>query len=217
MNTKRIITWGSFIVIVGLIIWGMIAANNKAEREQAVVASPEEITEMDWVKGNATSTVILMEYSDFQCPACAIYFPLVERLFAESVGGFRFVYRHFPLSQHANAVPAAQATEVAGKQNKFWEMYEMIFTKQTDWENSKDAKTIFSGYAETLGLDMEKFVLDFDSKEIIDKINADQKSGLKVGVDSTPTFYLNGKKISPRDYEEFKKLINDAITTTDNS
>lgn len=217
MNTKRIFTWGIFIVIVGLIIWGMIAAAQKSAREEAKILLPDQVTETDWIRGNPTASVTLVEYSDFQCPACAAYFPLVEKLLTERGDKMRFVYRNFPLGQHVNGIPAAQAAGAAGKQGKFWEMHDMLFTKQTDWEVSTDARTIFTGYAKEIGLDMEKFASDFDSKEIKDKITADQKSGLKAGVNATPTFYLNGKKVNPIDYEDFKKLIDSTASTTTNS
>ena len=215
MNTKRIFTWGGFIILIGLIIWGMIAASQKSAKEGASLPLPDQITATDHIKGNASSTVTLVEYSDFQCPACAGYFPVVEKLFREASTTMRLVYRHFPLSQHANAIPAALASEAAGKQGKFWEMYEMLFTNHDLWENSKNAKTIFSGYAEKLGLDMNKYNLDVDSRELKDKVDTDMKGGVKAGVNSTPTFYLNGKKVqNPNGYAEFKKLIDEALTPT---
>lgn len=212
MNTKRILNWSIFIIIIGLIVWGMIAASNKASRENSSLPLPNVISENDWVTGNASSSVILVEYSDFQCPACAAYFPLVERIVEESSTTIKFVYRHFPLSQHVNAVPAAQAAEAAGKQGKFWEMYKLLFTNHDNWENSKDVKTIFKEYASTLGLDMVKYEEDVNSKFVIDKINSDLKSGTKAGINSTPTFYLNGQKINnPQGDDDFKKLIDDAV------
>jgi protein-disulfide isomerase len=217
MNTQRIITWGSFVLIVGLIIWGLIAAANKAEREQAGVAPVDEITSSDWVKGATSSLATLVEYSDFECPACATYFPLVEQLLLEKEGKVKFVYRHFPLQQHLAAIPAAMAAEAAGDQGKFWEMYTMIFETQSEWAGTGDAKAVFAGYAEKIGLDMAKYAVDVESEENREKVNADLKSGLKAGVNSTPTFYLNGVKISPRTYEEFKDLIDKAAQPTTNS
>lgn len=216
MNTKRILTWTGFVVIIGLIIWGMVAASNKAERESSMVAPIDAVTSSDWVKGNTSSTVVLIEYSDFQCPACASYMPLVEKVFAENSSRMMIVSRHFPLTQHPNAIPAAKASEASGAQGKFWEMHDMLFTKQADWAGSKDAKVIFTGYAEKLGLDMAKFATDYESKETSDKIALSLKSGLKAGVVSTPTFYLNGKKIQPKNYDEFKILIDQASATTTN-
>ncbi len=218
MNTKRFFIWGTFILIVGLITWGMVEAGKKEERENANLATVDKVVSTDHVKGATTSPVTIIEYSDFQCPACGAYFPLVEQTLKESAIPVLFVYRHFPLTQHANAVPASQASEAAGKQGKFWEMHELIFTNQKNWEESKTAKTIFESYAKELKLDMEKYAIDIESEETMDKINNDQKSGIKAGVVSTPTFYINGKKIdNPKNNEQFKKLIEDAAIATKNS
>ena len=214
MNIKSIINWLAFIVIIGLIIWGLIAASNKAEKKNASLPLPSVVSATDWVKGNPEATITIVEYSDFQCPACALYYPIVERLINESSTTIRFVYRHFPLTQHANAIPAAQSAEAAGKQGKFWEMYSMIFDTQDEWTDSKDVKKIFANYAVKLGLDIEKYNTDIVSKEIMDKINSDMKSGVKAGINSTPTFYVNGEKIeNPQGYDDFKKVIDNAKQT----
>ncbi len=212
MNTKRIFTWGSFILIIALITWGMISASKKADREARGVASVDKVVETDHMRGATSSPVILIEYSDFQCPACAAYFPMVEKMVSENADKLTFVYRHFPLTQqHPNAIPSAKAAEAAGKQGKFWEMYELLFINQKNWAESKTAKIIFESYAKDLKLDMEKYAIDLESKETTDKITADQKSGYKAKVDSTPTFYINGQKIkNPQNNEQFKKLIEDA-------
>lgn len=212
MNIKRLFSWLAFVVVILLIVWGMIAASNKADKIEASLPIPNEVSSTDWVRGNLQSSVILVEYSDFQCPACAAYFPLVERIFDENKDNIKFVYRHFPLTQHANAVPASKAAEAAGKQGKFWDMYEKIFTAHDEWENSTDIDKVLYDYATKMGLDMVKFDTDYKSKEVIDKVNNDVRSGTKAGINSTPTFYLNGVKISnPQNYEDFKKLIDDAI------
>ena len=196
MNMKRILTWGSFIIVIGLIVWGMIAAANKAERESASAAPVDDVVATDWVR-EATSTesvATLIEYSDFQCPACASFFPVVERLISENGDKVRFVYRHFPLPQHANAVPAAIAAEAAGTQGKFWEMYTLLFEKQDEWALVANPKTLFTQYATEIGLNLEKFDTDYNSEEAKERVNAGVRSGLKAGVNSTPTFYLNGEK-----------------------
>jgi len=217
MNTKRILNWSIFIVVIGLIVWGMIAASNKAEKESALLPTADKITSEDWSRGNASSSVSIVEYSDFQCPACAAFYPLVEEVSAKLGTQFHFAYRHFPLTQHLNAVPAAQAAEAAGRQGKFWEMYSEIFTQQENWATSTDAKTYFDGYAKKIGLDMEKFNADYDLPEIKAKIEDSIKGGIKAGVNSTPSFFLNGKKVNPQSYEQFKKLIEEATATTTNS
>jgi protein-disulfide isomerase len=95
---------------------------------------PNIVAQDDWVKGNKDSKVIVVEYSDFQCPACAAYFPMVEQVMDEYKDKVAFVYRHFPLTSiHPHAEPMARAAEAAGKQGKFWEMYELIFKNQNAW------------------------------------------------------------------------------------
>lgn len=214
MTINRILSWGVFIVIIGLIVWGMVAAANKAEKIDKALAPVDKVVDTDWVRGSTTTEVTIIEYSDFQCPACGAYFPIVEEVNEKYGNNFRFVYRHFPLTQHKNAIPAAQAAEAAGVQGKFWDMYKLIFTNQKDWVDLADPMPRFTEYATTLGLDIAKFTTDYDLKSIKDGIDADQKSGVKAGVDSTPTFYLNGKKINAQSYEQFKKLIDEAATTT---
>lgn len=218
MNTKRIFTWATFILIIGLITWGMVLASKKADKEAKNIASVDSVLSTDNIKGSTTTKVTMIEYSDFQCPACGLYFPMVEKVVSENPEKVVFVYRHFPLTQHPNAIPASKAAEAAGKQGKFWEMYDLLFTNQKNWEESTTAKVIFESYAKKLNLDMDKYSSDFDSKEVIEKINNDQKSGIKAGVNSTPTFFINGKKINnPQTNEQFKKLIEEAYKSAANS
>lgn len=212
MNINRMITWGVFIVVICLIIWGMIVSANKNSNKNGYIAEMNQVSSTDWVTGNASSSILLVEYSDFQCPACALYFPLIERLIKEEGDKIRFVYRNFPLPQHQNAIPAAQSAGAAGLQGKFWDMYKLIFSTHDEWEYSTSSKDIFRGYAQKIGLDMVKYDNDLDSNTVKEKISADTKQGANAGIDSTPTFYLNGKKIiNPRSYDEFKKLIDEAL------
>lgn len=211
MNSKRIITWVSFITIIGLLVWGLVAASAKEKRGAGAIILPTEVSETDWVLGNPNAVVTLVEYADFQCPACGYYAPLIKRVFENSSTTMKIVFRHFPLPQHMNAVPASLAAEAAGMQGKFWEMYDMLFDKQIDWETSSDPKTVFTEYAKTLGLDTVKFSADFDLESLKTKITASSRGGAKGGVNSTPTFFINGKKITnPTNYEDFKKLVDEA-------
>ncbi len=100
-----------------------------------------EVTEADWSKGNLESPVVLLEYSDFQCPACKARGPIIENLLGEFGDHIRFVYRHMPLSSiHNNAQLAAQATEAAGVQGKFWEMHDHLFETQSEWSGLSKSK-----------------------------------------------------------------------------
>jgi protein-disulfide isomerase len=216
MNTKRIIFWACFIIVLGLIIWGLVVAMNKPPIDTSLKAAPE-VTSADHVSTTASVPVTLIEYSDLQCPACASYYPVVEQLVREASTTLRFVYRHYPLPQHKNAQLAARASEAAANQGKFWEMYRLMFENQTRWAELGDsgARQIFAGYAADLGLNVETYTADLDSDAVKAKVAADLKGGSDIGVNSTPTFFVNGKAISnPPNYAEFKKLIDDAATNS---
>jgi protein-disulfide isomerase len=216
MNTRRVVFWLCFVIVIGLIVWGMIAAFNK-EASLGVLASPGEITATDHIRGPENAPVTLIEYSDFQCSACATYFPVIEQLLEEASTTVRFAYRHYPLPQHGNALLASQASEAAGEQGKFWEMYHFIFTNQKIWETSGEARSIFDGYARDLSLDMTRFAVDIESKEVNDKILNDLRGGQAIGVNATPTFFVNGEAVQiPPSYESFKAIIDAAVAATAN-
>lgn len=188
----------------------LVSRQDSKKTTEQVTSLPElEVKQDDWVKGPATAQITMIEYLDFQCPACGSYHPLVKKLQKDFAQKMRLVVRHFPLEQsHQYARLAAQSAEAAGRQSKFWEMYDQLFQNQKEWSGAKDAKKIFISYAKDIGLDTEKFEKDLADPAINDKINADQQSGTVVGVRSTPSFFLNKNKIdSPDSYDEFKSLI----------
>lgn len=159
-----------------------------------------------------SAAVTLVEFADYQCPACGAYHSTLKRLLSDFEGKLNFVYRNFPLTQHKNSRTAAFAAEAAGEQGKFWEMHDRIFEEQAQWSEKDNAKDIFVQYARDLGLDIDRLKQDMDNSKIQSKINRDFGDGNAVGVNSTPTFFLNGEKlINPGSYEIFKTLIQAAI------
>jgi protein-disulfide isomerase len=215
MNTKRFFIWGGFIVIIGLIIWGMVAASQKEARNNANIVLPDSVVSTDHILGKTDAKLTIVEYGDFECPACGIYYPMVKKITDEySSTTLRLVFRHFPLSQHPKAIPAAKVAESAGKQGKFFEMYDLLYSNQDEWIKATNSDMVFEGYAKKLGLDIAKFKADINDPEIAKKIDNDYKGGAKGGVNSTPTFFLNGKSIkNPQTYVEFKKIIEDAANS----
>jgi len=167
------------------------------------------------ITGKQDAAITLVEYSDFQCPACGAYYPVVEQIVEKYKNEISFEYRHYPLTSiHRNAFAAARASEAAGKQGKFWEMYRLLFTRQSSWSESGNAQTIFEGYAKQLGLDVNRYKTDFASSETNDAINASIQEFNKRGLpQSTPTLLLNGKKIQPRDAKDFSRLIDEQFKT----
>jgi protein-disulfide isomerase len=210
---KSIIIWASAVLIIGIIAVGAWSiANSPTTPINNNGLLSEEVTASDWTKGAQNPKVTLVEYSDFQCPACAAYFEMIEKAITEYNDRLSFTYRHFPLAQHKNAQSASYSSEAAGKQGKFWEMHKIIFEHQADWAEKNNASEIFKGYAQELKLDLARYATDVASTETKDAVSHDRDTGLRSGVDSTPSFYLNGKKMqNPRSYDELKALIEFAI------
>lgn len=213
---KRVWSWTLVVLFIVGGVFGMIklatqtGSSGSASGGSVVTA----VSSSDWKKGNGQ--VLLMEYSDFECPACAAYFPFVKRLAGELGNEMQLVYRHFPLPQHQNAERAARVAEAAGLQGKFWEMHDMIFENQKKWAGNGDAEETFLGYGKILGLDVDRLKSDMNSESIKNKVKENRSSGLDAGVNSTPTFFVNGKKITPpRTYEDLKNvIIQSAVNST---
>jgi protein-disulfide isomerase len=144
----------------------------------------------DHVFGDADAPIELVEYGDYECPYCGRAYPIVKDIQQQLGTDIKFVFRNFPLSKiHPHAFLAAVATEAAGLQNRFWEMHDIIF------ENQKALYTenIFL-FASTLGIDMKRFKNDLEQKRLVGKVEKDFESGIRSGVNRTPTFFINEKK-----------------------
>ncbi len=145
-------------------------------------------------KGNMASKVVVTEFGDFQCPACANVEEILKQSvwpqYGEKVG---FVFKHFPLTQiHKNALSSAYASEAAAVQGKFWEMHDILYAKQTEWSELADPQSKYEGYASQLGLDVAKFKQDMKSKATKDKVENDKKLGEDLKLPGTPSFFVNG-------------------------
>ncbi|OGK17540.1 hypothetical protein A2774_00965 [Candidatus Roizmanbacteria bacterium RIFCSPHIGHO2_01_FULL_39_12c] len=190
--------------IIAVFAFLLIAYNLTNTPSAPAFPEVSKIKSSDQIKWATDSANVLVEYSDLQCPACQSFQQFIQKEIESSGSANRdvtnkitFVYRHFPLVQHQHAQNAAYAAEAAGKQGKFFEFIDIAFIKQKDWAESSKAIEIFESYAKELGLDLEKFRIDRDSQEVKNKVQADLLSGEQAGVNSTPTFYLNGKKLGP--------------------
>lgn len=201
---------GVAMVIVLLFAYYFYTMSTKIDNAVSEIT----ISKTDHIRGAEDGKVTLVEFADFQCPACGAYEPLLRQVTADNKSVLKVVFKNFPLTQvHQNALLGAKAAEAAGLQGKFWEMHDILFDKQTEWSLGLNARDIIMGYAKELKLDTTKFSNDLNSKEIEDKILAELKEGLDIGVQGTPTFFLNGKKIdNPQSLEAFDKLIREAAS-----
>jgi len=144
----------------------------------------------DQIWGDANAPLELVEYGDYECPYCGRAYPMVKEILRILGSDLRFVFRNFPLSRiHPHAFSAAVAAEAAARQGQFWEMHDILFEHQMTLE--KGDILLFAG---SLGLDIARFKDDLEQKALIDKVEADFESGIRSGVNRTPTFFINGKK-----------------------
>ncbi|MGA2910697.1 MAG: thioredoxin domain-containing protein [Candidatus Microgenomates bacterium] len=150
----------------------------------------------NYLLATPSASVTLVEFGDYECPACGEYHPMVKQLLTDFAGKVIFVFRNFPLSQHLNAPISAYAAEAAGLQGKFWQMHDKLYETQNDWSGSTDARSIFIGYAKDLGLDVTKFTADIDSSAVKNKVQSDMNDGNTIGINETPTFFLNGSELN---------------------
>jgi protein-disulfide isomerase len=153
--------------------------------------------------------VTLTEYSDYQCPACAYFHPIVDSLKQEFGTDLNIEYKYFPLNSHQYAALAARAAEAARNQGKFLEMHNMLFENQRQWSTSNNPISSIINYARELNLDMDKFTDELNAAETQQIVMEEKQAGVQLGVNSTPTFYINGEKVeqNPRTYDAFKSMI----------
>jgi protein-disulfide isomerase len=213
---KRKAVWPALALGVLAVLAGVVfGGGGLSLRGSSSLANP--VSALDRIKGGMDASITLVEYSDFQCPACASFYPIVKQLGETFADDLKIVYRHFPLSRiHKNASLAARSAEAAGEQGKFWEMHDMLFEHQREWSEvgSAEARAAFVSYAKSLGLDINQFETSLDSEAVKGKVDGDFASGLRSHVNATPTFFLNGEKIStPRSYEKFEQLILESLGT----
>lgn len=209
------VTIGIIIATVAILLAGIFLVSGDSQSQQQ---TDIQITESDNTQSNPDAPLTLVEYSDFQCPACQAYSSTLKQLNQEFPDNLRLVYRHFPLRQiHRNAEPAARAAQAAAKQEKFWQMHDLLFENQNQWSDEKNPKDKFKEYAASLDLNLEQFETDYDSQEIKNKVFNDSQSGSQLGVNSTPSFFLNGERLqNPRNYEEFKNIIQSELDKINN-
>lgn len=198
--------WIVFVVSVLILLGGLVVLSNQNKVDigtinvptvQPATASSGNIA--DHVFGKADSKVILIEYGDFQCPGCGSVYPTLKTLSERYEGQMAFIFRNFPLTTiHPNARAAAATVEAAGLQGKYWQMHNQVYATQDAWKDAtpEDRTAIFTSYARDLGINVDTFVKDLDSEAINRKISFDQATGKKLGVDATPSIYLNGQSVS---------------------
>jgi protein-disulfide isomerase len=159
-----------------------------------------------------TGDVTFVEFLDFECEACGAAFPIVEDIREQYAGEVTFVMRYFPLPSHFNSERAARAVEAAGRQDRLEDMYTMMFETQASWgESQEPADDLFRSYAEDLGLDMTQFDADYADPEVAARVQRDVEDGIELGVEGTPTFFIDGEPFRPETVGDFSEALDAAL------
>lgn len=160
----------------------------------------------------ADGTVTLVEFLDFECESCRAAYPVVEDLRKRYEGKVTFVMRYFPIPSHTNAMNSALAVEAAAQQGKLEPMYKRMYETQAEWGEQQESKApLFRTFAEDLGLDMAAYDAAVKDPETKERVERDRQDGLDLGVQGTPTFFLNGKQLNPSSVEDFRAQIDAAL------
>ena len=210
-SNQRIAFYLGAVAIIVVSVMIVLSGSSTTTDPNAGVSLTENITEDDWTLGNPDAKIQIVEYSDFQCPACQFYFPTIKSVVNEFSNHVYFAYRHYPIrSAHPLADLAARASEAAGQQGDFWGMHDLLFQTQTQWSQLSEpqARQAFIDYAESLELDTEKFADYMDSSAAQSRVDEDFKTGIASKVPGTPSLFLNGIKFNGNPtLEDFRALI----------
>lgn len=186
---------GMWIGALALVSIGVFFLFGSTPTTDLAPLSLYSISENDHVKGNPNASFVIIEYSDFQCPACAYYETQVNTLLEAHGDSIAFVYRHFPLKQiHRNAAEAARASEAAARQGKFWEMHDILFENQAEWSGLGNPRSLFGEYALEIGLNQEQFLADIKDPQIAAVVEHHYRSAIQNNFRGTPTFVVNGQQ-----------------------
>lgn len=190
------------VAIIGIAVFFVskpATAPTPLPRETLIAADAHAI-------GNASASAYLVEFSDFQCPACRAFAPTVDEIVGKNTDKLLFVYRHYPLTQHAFSKPAALAAEAAGEQGKFWEMGKLLFNNQDRFSD-----TLWGDLADELKLDRVKFNTALSSPDLKAKIDRDETAAIQLKLPGTPSFFLNGVRLEISSPLDLKTALEKAI------
>lgn len=210
----------AIIAVLVVVFFGVFLIANKSNSTNGNSSSTKPT---EHIEGLGKDHVTLVEYGDYECPYCGEYYSIVQQVAEEYNNQITFQFRNFPLTSiHPNAFAGARAAEAASLQGKFWQMHDLLYQENVVYYNSNETAAswisasnplgYFDTFAKQLGLNVTKFNTDYASQKVDNMVEADLNAGNKLGIDATPTFYLDGKQVQPTEsLSAFQKLINAAI------
>lgn len=216
--------WAIIGVLIIIVVGGIWISNNKNKS----TTSNSNVPPTNHVEGKGSTGIKLVEYGDYECPICEMYYPVVKQTQAQFNDQIYFQFRNLPLTSiHQNAFVGARAAEAAAMQNQFWQMHDLLYENQNSWAQSSNPQQFFTQYAKQLGLNVSKFQTDESSDYVNNVINADMNEFNKTNQqEATPTFFLDGKYISNSNLvdasgqpsaQKFAAVISQAIASKEQS
>lgn len=181
---------GAIIIIFVAVFAISQSSNNKSSNTNSSATAGAT----KHIQGQGQKGVTLVEYGDYECPICEAYYLPLKQAVAQTSSDIYFQFSNLPLTAiHQNAFAAARAAEAAAQQNKYWEMHDKLYENQNQWASASDPQSMFNGYAQQIGINLNQFKTDYASSSVNDSINADVAAFKKTGKDmATPTFFLDG-------------------------
>ena len=201
-----------FAVVVGVAVV-VTKPSTEPGGAQAAGASSSVVRQDSHVLDEAgEGAPVLVEFLDFECEACLAAYPLVEQVRKEYAGELTFVVRYFPIDGHANSMNAAVAVEAAAQQGRFEDMYERMYQTQPEWGKQQESKApLFRQFAQELGLDIEAYDAAVADPATQQRVEQDRQDGMALGVQGTPTFFLDGEPMQLTSAEDFRAQIDAAV------
>ena len=213
---RNVIVSGVLLVLFAVVVGAAVLVTKPSTEPggaQAAGASSSVVRQDSHVLDDAgEGAPVLVEFLDFECEACLAAYPLVEQVRKEYAGELTFVVRYFPIEGHANSMNAAVAVEAAAQQGRFEDMYERMYQTQPEWGEQQESKApLFRQFAEELGLDMEAYDAAVPDPATQQRVEQDRQDGMALGVQGTPTFFLDGEPMQLTSAEDFRAQIDAAV------
>src|SRR5438477_10908777 len=196
-----------FIIVgaVALATLGSGAMLYRAKRPHLLTIRPDKAVagkhaaQSIHIRGNPDAPVTLEEFGDFQCPPCSNAAVFIDQLVKEYHPNLKLVFRNLPLPVHNHAREAALAAEAAGLQGRYWQMHDVLYREQAVWSKADNARELFDSYAGMIGLNLDQFKKDMDEEKTKARVESDHERGDSLGVQSTPTVFINNRQVGPND------------------
>lgn len=205
---------GIVLILTIVLLGGGVFLLSRGSSGSSQAVEGTSVVQIDYSKGEKSGSdsakVKLVEFSDLQCPACLAAEPVIKKIRATYPDQVQLIYRHFPLPQHTHGREAANFAEAAGEQGKFWETHDKLFDTQAEWSNLADASAFFLDLGKQLALDEDKVkqAISITAKARIDD---DVAEGQRLGVNSTPTFFVNGHRVNLQSFEDLNTVVADEL------